>query len=374
MTTDNSNDIFQGHQTDEKKIFNLKQIEGACIIASPIVAGFLIYRNYKNFGETQKGVLWIFIGILWTAALIGLAALMPDIAVDKLGWIVPGLNGLILYPIITKLQGEKIKEHFANNGKKGSNWLVAGLTILFVAMFMIPIIWLNKVSPINNYTRQAFNENGVYYNRQMPLDEVNKLGGILLRIEYFNPEFPSEAVFIANDSTYEFKLIMEKKFLKDPEILMEIKEICKHVGRYDFQKPLTYMITDPYLADNQKVFLDNYDSIATLLEIIIFNKNPNLKLIYDMSIEPKELERVQRVILNVDNPFAHQNDVDFVMGLDEDTYSLRLFVPKQKWNDSQLLYEARIFRNSLNNGAFSYPFKLIFVDNSLMEYEEYEIE
>jgi hypothetical protein len=56
---------------DKKKIYNLKQIEGACVIGSPIVAGILIYQNYKKFGQKAKGISWIFIGILWTVALIG---------------------------------------------------------------------------------------------------------------------------------------------------------------------------------------------------------------------------------------------------------------------------------------------------------------
>lgn len=53
----------------EKKIYNLNQIEGACIIGSPIVAGILIAHNYRAMGERQKGTLWIIIGIVWTAAL-----------------------------------------------------------------------------------------------------------------------------------------------------------------------------------------------------------------------------------------------------------------------------------------------------------------
>jgi hypothetical protein len=151
------------------KIYNLKQIEVACVIGSPIVAGILIYNNYKNFGERQKGVAWIFIGILWTLALIGIAMLIPENIVDSTRLVIPAINGLILYPIINKLQGARIKEHFDNNGEKGSNWLVAGLTIFVAALILTPIIVLDQISPINDYTRQAFESNGIYYNSEMPL-------------------------------------------------------------------------------------------------------------------------------------------------------------------------------------------------------------
>ena len=85
------------------------------------------------------------------------------------------------------------------------------------------MILINKISPINNYTRQTFNTNGIYYNQNMSVGDVNKLGGILQRIEYFNPESPAEVVFLSTDTTYEFKLITEKSFFNDSISLVSIK-------------------------------------------------------------------------------------------------------------------------------------------------------
>ena len=359
---------------DNKKIYNLKQIEGACVIGSPTVAGILIFLNYKNFGEKSKGIAWIFIGILWTIAVIGLAMLLPDNLVKSTSMIVPMLNGLILYPILKKLQGEKINEHFNNNGEKGSNWLVAGLTIGFAAMIFVPIILLNKITPINEYTRQAFNSNGIYYNKEMPIDEVSKLGGILKRIQYFKPETPAEVVFIATDTTYEFKLITKKSFFSDSAYLTDIRQIFKHVKRYDFKKPLTFMITDPYLKDNKLIELTNYDSIPSLLESEFFVQNPNFNLIYDISIDKAEREKFQRLILSMNKIFISQKKFDFFMDYENDIYTMRLFIPKQNWKSPQLLTEARFIKEKLNNFGFKYPFKLILVDNTTVNVEEYEIE
>lgn len=356
------------------KIYNLKQIEVACVIGSPIVAGILIYNNYKNFGERQKGVAWIFIGILWTLALIGIAMLIPENIVDSTRLVIPAINGLILYPIINKLQGARIKEHFDNNGEKGSNWLVAGLTIFVAALILTPILVLDQISPINDYTRQAFESNGIYYNSEMPVDEVYKLGGILKRIQYFDPEYPAEAVFIAMDNTYEFKLITEKSFFNDNAYLSDIRQIFKHVGRYDFKKSIIYKLTDPYLADDKIIDLDNYDSIPQLLESARFTQNPNFNLIYEISIEESERDKLQRLILDMDNIFSHENKLDFFLDYEDNYYFLRLFIPKQKWHHPQLLTEARLIKERLNNFGFRNHFKLILVDNSTSEIEELEIE
>ena len=358
---------------DNKKIFNLKQIEGACIIGSPIVAGILISHNYKMFGERKKGFLWIIIGILWTLGLLGIALLIPENIVDSTTMFVPALNGLILYPIINRLQGNKIKEHFNNEGAKGSNWIVAGLTVLIAAMILTPIIILDRVSPINQYTRQEFNTNGIYYNYDMPIDEVNKLGGILQRIEYFNTESPAEAVFLSTDSTYEFKLIIEKDFFNDNTYLFDIKQIFKHIGRYDFKKPLSYKITDPYLADDKLIELNNYDSIPILLESVLFIQNPNFKLIYDKSINKNERNKFQKLIMDMEKFFPIQNRFDFLMDYEDNTYYLRLFIPKQNWRNPQLIAEVKQIKQRLNNFGFKYPFRLILVDDSTMEIKEKEI-
>ncbi len=356
------------------KIYNLKQIEGACVIGSPIVAGILIAHNYKALGNIKKGVLWIFIGILWTLALISIAMIIPENISKSAGMVIPFLNGAILYPIINRLQGDQIKEHFENNGEKGSIWLPIGLTILVAALILTPTILLNRISPINDYTRQPFNSNGIYYNNKMPIDEVNKLGGILQRVEYFNPKSQAEVVSLSTDTTYEFKLITEKSFFNDTAFINETKQIFKHLDRYQFKKSLTFKITDPYLKDDKIIVLDKIENIPTLLEAELFSKNPNFKLIYDMSIVKDERDKFQNLILEMDKIFPTQNRFDFYMDFEDGNYFLRLFIPKQSWENSQLLSETRFIKQRLNNYDFKYPFKLLFVDNSTIEVHEKEIE
>jgi hypothetical protein len=359
---------------DKLKIYNLKQIQGACIIGSPLVAGILIAHNYKTFGESRKSMLWVLTGILWTLLLVALAFAIPEKFNRSAGMVIPFLNGALLYPIINRLQGKRIKEHFDNHGEKASNWLIAGLTILVAAMILVPVIVLDTMSPINGLKRQAFGTNGIYYNHDMPLEEVNQLGGILKRVEYFNPESVAEVIFLSNDSAYEMKLLVDKPALDDTLFVRYAEELFNHVNGYRFRKPLQFITTDTYLKDDRIVELDSNEVYAALAETEVFAGNPKFKLYYNKSVEKTEREKFQQLILEMNHIFPPQNPFDFIMDYEDGAYSLRLFVPKQSWADPRLLAEAKYCKEKLNHYGFVYPFKFILVDNTTDEIEEKEIE
>ncbi|WP_346861502.1 hypothetical protein [uncultured Draconibacterium sp.] len=358
---------------NKTKIFNIKQIQGACVLGSPIVAGILIAYNFKKFGNRQMSVLWIFIGFVWTLVLIGLGILLPDQISKSAGMVIPFINGALIYPIIKKQQGELIGKHFENDGDKGSNWIIGGMIVSIVALFLVPIIYLNNLSQLENYNRQAFGTNGIYFNKEISLEEVNKLGGILKRVEYFNPESVAEVIFLSNDSTYELKLIIDKSASNDTIFNIYVKELFNHINSYRFRKPLKFIITDIYLKNDKIIVLDENVEYASLVEIEVFSGNTNFRLLYNKSIEKTEREKFQKLILEMNNIFPPQNESNFLVDYEHGAYSLRLFIPKQQWTNPRLLSDAKYFKEKLNNYGFDHPFKLILVDNSTNDIEEREM-
>jgi hypothetical protein len=358
----------------QRRIYNIRQIVGACVIASPIPAGILIAHNYWVLGEKRKSIFWIFAGIIWTLALVGIGFIIPENLTKIAGILMPEINGLILYPIIKRIQGAKIEEHLRNNGKAGSYWVLAGVIILFVSLLITPIIILTKNDLQKKYLRQGFNQNGIFYNPEMQLDEVDKLGNILQRINYFNDTNLAEVVFLSHDSVYEFKLITEKSFFKDSVYINEVRQLFKHVGSYNFKKPIRFKITDQYLKKDQEITLSNYDQIAILMESEVFARNKNFKLIFDMSFDKPERERLQRLILSNNKLFPPQKGLDFMVEVNTDEYIFRLFIPKQFWDQPQLINELKTFRHILNSSGFKFPFLIILMDDTQKTVLEKEID
>lgn len=358
---------------DNKKIFNLRQIQFACVIGSPFVSGILISHNYSKFGESRKGVFWIFICTLWTLALFGIAMLIPE-NISSPGLVIPLINGAIIYQIVKRLQGERIKQHFENNGEKSSNWLPIGLTVLVAALILAPIILLDRISNVNEYIRADFSGNGIFYNNEMTIDEVDRLGDILTRTEYFNSENLTEVVFVDCDTVFELKLVTNKDYFNNTEYLNEMKSVFKHISCYDFSKPVRFNLIDEYLKTEKKITLNQSDSIQYLMESVPFVKNKNFRLYYDIMIPENDRWKLQDLILRLKNLFPHQYQISFVCEIVDNSYILSLYVPKVDWNKPQIIADSKLLKSKLNQADFDKPFRLRFYEHTETNYDELEIE
>jgi len=358
---------------DNKKIYNLRQIQIACVIGSPFVAGILISHNYSKFGERRKSTLWIFICTLWTLALFGIAMLIPE-NISSPGLVIPLINGAIIHQIIKKLQGERINEHFENNGKKSSNWLPIGLTVLMVALVLGPMILLDRMSNANNYLRADFNGNGVFYNYEMSIVEVDKLGNILTRVDYFSQENLTEVVFVDCDSVFELKLVSDKDYFDNTEYLNEMQSVFKHISYYDFAKPVQFNFIDQNLKTEKRIVLSQSDSIQYLAESLPFIKNSNFRLYYDIMFPEDERLKLQDLILRLNNLFPHHYQINFMCEIVDNTYMLSLYVPKVDWNKPQIIADSKLLKRKLNQEDFSKPFRLKLYEHTETNYDEFEIE
>jgi hypothetical protein len=359
---------------DNKKIYNLRQIQIVCVIGSPFVAGILISHNYSKFGEGRKSTLWIFFGTLWTLALFGIALLIPEEISRSAGMAIPFLNGALIHPIVNRLQGERIREHFENDGKKSSNWLPIGLTVLLMALILTPMILLDRISNVNNYLRADSNGNGVFYNQNTSVDEVDKLGNILTRIDYFNSENLTEVVFVDCDSVFELKLVSDKNYFNDTEYLNEMQSVFKHISYYDFTKPVRFNFIDEYLKTEKRIVLSQSDTIQYLVESVPFVKNSNFRLYYDIMFPESERLKLQDLILRLKNLFPHQYQINFMCEIVDNSYMLSLYVPKVDWNKPQIIAYSKLLKSKLNQADYSKPFRLRLYEHTETNYDELEIE
>jgi MFS superfamily sulfate permease-like transporter len=125
------------------KIFTDKKLWLGSMLGGPLVAGYIIYKNYHIFNEFNKAKKVMLITILFSIILITIIFLIPD-SIRIPDQLMPFIYTCIAWGFMKKSQGNKIEEHIKNGGQLigwGKTLLISLLGfIITVAIFLILIL------------------------------------------------------------------------------------------------------------------------------------------------------------------------------------------------------------------------------------------
>ena len=121
--------------SNSKRYFSLNAISIGTFFGGPLAAGLMLRSNYIEDGENQRGNLALAIGIIVTIALFtGIFALPEDIIARIPNYAFSIFYTIIIYLIAKKLQGDRLNQHAAQNGRFHSGWRTAGAVLISVAI------------------------------------------------------------------------------------------------------------------------------------------------------------------------------------------------------------------------------------------------
>jgi hypothetical protein len=119
----------------KKTIYTQNSIWGGSLLGGPMVAGYIIARNFKAFGESNKAwATWII--TLGVTALIFAFALLSDTTWKGL----PIVYTTIAYGLIGHYQGAKIAAHIKAGGATHGYLNIIGVSIVGLVITLIPLI------------------------------------------------------------------------------------------------------------------------------------------------------------------------------------------------------------------------------------------
>lgn len=140
----------------EKKLYSNKAISIATYFGGPIAAGFLIKKNYNAFEQKENGKKAFFISIIATLLIFTLIYLIPDQILDKIpNALIPIIYTGLIYLIVEKIQGQRIKEHKEMGGKFHSAWKATGIGAIFIIFIMFLIFGIAFIS--GDFSEPNFN-------------------------------------------------------------------------------------------------------------------------------------------------------------------------------------------------------------------------
>jgi hypothetical protein len=126
-------------QFPTETIYSDKSIWVGAGLGGPLVAGYIMARNFEAFDEPGKvKATWI-ITIIATGLIFGVAFLIADLG-DFVGKAIPGIYAGVAYLLIRQHQGAQIDAHISAGGATHGVLNVAGVSIAGLVITMLPLI------------------------------------------------------------------------------------------------------------------------------------------------------------------------------------------------------------------------------------------
>ncbi len=218
---------------NDQKIYTNKTISIATFFGGPFAAGFLIGNNYKIFGDDDKRRNSIILGLISTIVFFEILFLIPEKIINSIpNAIFPAIYTGIIYFIVTKTQDKKINEYLENGYKKASGWKAAGIGLL-CSLFLIGYIFIRAYNmPAFEGELMTFGNNmhEIYYNENIPQNEVNIVGQELISYGYFNTPEKQTVQLTIEDDNYYLKIPVQKDWWDDNDIVESLKALQNKIS------------------------------------------------------------------------------------------------------------------------------------------------
>ncbi|HKV32939.1 MAG TPA: hypothetical protein VJP89_01320 [Pyrinomonadaceae bacterium] len=217
-------------------IYTQNSIWGGSFLGGPLVAGYIIARNFKAFNESPKAwVTWI-VTICASAVILGAAFLLSDT-----NWRgIPIAYTAIAYGLIRHYQGAKIDAHIKAGGATHGYLNIIGVSLAGLIITFIPIIVIAiAVESINpTETQQSFTERDIlespavreyqslkhkiYFLRSnISVEEIDKLAAGLTKTGFFNEASRRQVYVRKVKDTYEVSIPCTSVITTDPDAYRE---------------------------------------------------------------------------------------------------------------------------------------------------------
>jgi hypothetical protein len=238
-------------------LFSIKSIGIATYIGGPIAGGWLIALNFNRLDKKNKRNEILCYSIAFTILLFLAIIIIPDDIISKVpNFLIPAIYTPIFTFYAHKLQGEDIKSHLENDGKKGSGWAVFGISLgsllaTLALIFGMGVFLLPTTEPyefegnIYNYGEQSH----VIYHNDVTPKILEGCGDYLLSVEYFSTNYQGIIQVHREGDTHHVYLTFPKDYWSDEQFLEFVSFLKKGLQEEVFMSEIALTLTDEDALD-----------------------------------------------------------------------------------------------------------------------------
>ncbi len=195
-------------QIPTAKIYKDREIYVGTFLGGPLVAGYLIAENFKNFNEPDKARKTLIYSIIATIIIFGGIFLIPD-TVKIPNQIIPLIYTGIAYLLVHRFQGKQITSHIDTGGQIYSWWRTIGVGLIGLAFTLIVVLGITFFSGSPSFVETSAKSYGVmkheidFDKNNITEREVDKLADGLTKTNFFDEAVQKFVYAKKIDNNYE---------------------------------------------------------------------------------------------------------------------------------------------------------------------------
>jgi hypothetical protein len=139
--------------------------------------------------------------LIFTVAFFYALFQVPQDIMDKIpNFVLTAFYGVLVFIFFRNFMAKDVNEAFETGVQKGSNWSVAGLTIIGLIINLGIILALAVDQPFYEGELVKTNGNELFYEQSIPITDVNKLSDKFVENDFFGADYVNVAKLeIIND-------------------------------------------------------------------------------------------------------------------------------------------------------------------------------
>lgn len=121
------------------QLYSLRQITIGTFLGGPLNGAFLLFENFRNLNEIQRGTRILLSGFIILLIYFIISYYLPDKYTNGLGIIFQALNTAFATMVFHKYLKNDVEQHEAKKLPYYSNWRMLGITAVNVAIVIAAI-------------------------------------------------------------------------------------------------------------------------------------------------------------------------------------------------------------------------------------------
>jgi hypothetical protein len=371
---------------NSEKIFTKKSILFATFLGGPLVAGFLIFKNYKVFRKYETAQKALIISIVCTIITFSGIFLIPSNIIDKFpNTLIPFIYTGIIALIINKYQDNLINEYLASGGLKASNWVVAGYSLVGLIIILLFIIPIAISLPQSGYEKESkiYNKVLLHSSKKLDIKISEKIIDAIQQTEYMDVNQESDLFLNEENNQYILKFVLtnfaslsDSLFLHDFNLFENILNSKANIDKkikVRFTNPLLTQTKNlPYVpTEEPKISNETPNPYDELSKLQRYQINLSQSVYYNSTMPLSDVKIIAESIQKLKTYFPENQPLDIIFINNGDFYVTKFFVNPVIWDNFPNKDKLKSTIGYFKNVGINKEIKIVIINGQ--DYREKEI-